>query len=86
MFCTQVESNRKYRMHDILTQQNVAMSTYINARTVFMRNVLKEGRYVIIPSTFRPEVLGDFMIRVFTDVNSDCRYRSNNTFHFFYLK
>lgn len=70
----QVEMNRKYRMHDIITQQNVTTSTYINARTVFMRNVLQKGRYIIIPSTFRPEVLGDFMIRVFTDVNSDCRY------------
>ncbi|XP_051512776.1 calpain-5-like [Myxocyprinus asiaticus] len=68
-----VEMNRKYRMHDIITQQNVVTSTYINARTVFMRSVLQKGRYIIIPSTFTPEVLGDFMIRIFTDVNSDCR-------------
>ncbi|XP_030648208.1 calpain-5-like [Chanos chanos] len=69
----QVELNRKYRMHDIITQQNVATSTYINARTVFMRKTLPKGRYIIIPSTFKPGIMGDFMLRVFTDVDSDCR-------------
>ncbi|KAG7516773.1 calpain-5-like [Solea senegalensis] len=68
-----VELNRKYRMHDILTQQSVATSTYINARTVFMRCTLQQGRYVIIPTTFKPLTLGDYMIRVFTDVDSGCR-------------
>lgn len=70
----QVELNRKYRMHDILTQHCVATSTYINARTVFMRCTLHQGRYIIIPTTFKPQMLGDYMIRVFTDVESDCRY------------
>lgn len=73
-FCPQVELNRKYRMHDILTQQCVATSTYINARTVFMRCTLPQGRYVIIPTTFKPQTLGEFMIRVFTDLDSGCRY------------
>ncbi|XP_040037163.1 calpain-5 [Gasterosteus aculeatus] len=68
-----VEVNRKYRMHDILTQQCVNTSTYINARTVFMRCTLPQGRYVIIPTTFKPLTLGDYMIRVFTDVDSGCR-------------
>lgn len=74
VFLYQVELNRKYRMHDILTQQCVATSTYINARTVFLRCMLPQGRYVIIPTTFKPQTLGDYMIRVFTDVDSDCRY------------
>ncbi|KAE8288223.1 Calpain-5 [Larimichthys crocea] len=69
----QVELNRKYRMHDIVTQKCVATSTYINARAVFMRRELPLGRYVIIPTTFKPLTLGDYMIRVFTDVDSDCR-------------
>uniref|UniRef100_A0A3Q3MK03 Calpain-5-like n=1 Tax=Mastacembelus armatus TaxID=205130 RepID=A0A3Q3MK03_9TELE len=68
-----VELNRKYRMHDILTQQCVATSTYINARAVFMRHTLSQGRYVIIPTTFKPQVLGDYMLRIFTDVDSGCR-------------
>ncbi|XP_015244084.1 PREDICTED: calpain-5-like [Cyprinodon variegatus] len=68
-----VELNRKYRLHDILTQQVLHTSTYINARTVFMRCVLPQGRYVIIPTTFMPAVPGDYMLRIFTDLDSGCR-------------
>ncbi|XP_056140994.1 calpain-5-like [Lampris incognitus] len=68
-----VELNRKYRMHDILTQQCMATSKYINARTVFKRCMLPKGRYIIIPTTFEPQTFGDYMIRVFTDVDSSCR-------------
>uniref|UniRef100_A0A8C8CK60 Calpain 6 n=1 Tax=Oncorhynchus tshawytscha TaxID=74940 RepID=A0A8C8CK60_ONCTS len=68
-----VELNRKYRMHDIITQLNVQTTTYINARTVFMRAMLPKGRYMIIPSTFKPETLGEFMLRVYTNVDSGCR-------------
>lgn len=69
----QVELNRKYRLHDLLTQENVGTSTYINARTVFMRITLTQGRYVIIPTTFQPQILGEFMLRVYTDLDSGCR-------------
>uniref|UniRef100_A0A8C7PY77 Calpain 6 n=1 Tax=Oncorhynchus mykiss TaxID=8022 RepID=A0A8C7PY77_ONCMY len=68
-----VELNRKYRMHNIITQTNVQTSKYINARTVFMRVTLPKGRYIIIPSTLKPEILGEFMLRVYTDVDSGCR-------------
>ncbi|KPP78698.1 calpain-5-like, partial [Scleropages formosus] len=68
-----VELNRKYRMHDILTQEVVATSTYINSRSVFMHKILPKGCYIIVPSTFTPEVLGDFMISVYTDVDSGLR-------------
>lgn len=68
-----VEDNRKYRMHDIFTQQAMVTSSYVNARTVFQRCVLTKGRYIIIPTTFMPAVLGEFMLRVFTDVDSGCR-------------
>lgn len=60
-------------MHDILSQQAVATSTYINARAVFLRYTLPQGRYVILPTTFQPLTLGDFMLRVFTDLDSNCR-------------
>lgn len=68
-----MEDNRKYRMHDILTQRCVETSAYINARTVFKRCMLPRGRYVVFPTTFKPLVLGEYMIRVFTDVDSNCR-------------
>lgn len=63
-------------MHDILSQESVVTSTYINARSVFLRATLPLGRYIIFPTTFRPLTLGDFMLRVFTDVESGCRYAS----------
>uniref|UniRef100_A0A671R7E7 Calpain-5-like n=1 Tax=Sinocyclocheilus anshuiensis TaxID=1608454 RepID=A0A671R7E7_9TELE len=66
-----VELNRKYRMHS--AQQKVAGSIYINSRCVFLRKELKEGRYVIIPTTFDPGQHGEFLLRVFTDVPSDCK-------------
>ncbi|XP_068122770.1 calpain-5 [Hyperolius riggenbachi] len=65
-----VELNRKYRMHSI--QPKVASSIYINSRSVFLRMELKEGRYVIIPTTFDPGNTGEFLLRVFTDVPSNC--------------
>ncbi|XP_076130179.1 calpain-5-like [Alosa pseudoharengus] len=68
-----VERNRKYRLHDLITQQNVKTSTYINARSIFMRITLPRGRYVVIPSTFQPGHLGDFMLRLYADVDSECR-------------
>ncbi|KAM9800997.1 calpain-5-like [Neosynchiropus ocellatus] len=66
-----VELNRTYRMH--VKQQKVGGSVYINSRSVFLRIDLKEGRYVIIPTTFEPGLEGDFLLRIFTDVPSDCR-------------
>lgn len=66
-----VELNRTYRMH--VTQQKAGGSIYINSRSVFLRIDLKEGRYVIIPTTFDPGLEGDFLLRVFTDVTSDCK-------------
>lgn len=70
----QVELNRIYRMH--VTQQKVGGSVYINSRSVFTRIDLTEGRYVIIPTTFEPGLEGEFLLRVFTDVPSHCKYAS----------
>uniref|UniRef100_A0A8C5DZ73 Calpain 5a n=1 Tax=Gouania willdenowi TaxID=441366 RepID=A0A8C5DZ73_GOUWI len=66
-----VEMNRTYRMHS--TQQKVGGSIFINSRSVFLRTDLKQGRYVIIPTTFDPGLEGEFLLRIFTDVPSDCR-------------
>lgn len=68
---TQVEENRQYRMHSL--QHKAASSIYINSRSVFLRTEQPEGRYVIIPTTFEPGHTGEFLLRVFTDVPSNCR-------------
>lgn len=57
-----------------VTQQKVVGSIYINSRSVFKRTDLTEGRYVIIPTTFDPGLEGDFLLRIFTDVPSHCKY------------
>uniref|UniRef100_A0A8B9Y7Y5 Calpain-5 n=2 Tax=Bos TaxID=9903 RepID=A0A8B9Y7Y5_BOSMU len=66
-----VEENRQYRMHSL--QHRAASSIYINSRSVFLRTEQPEGRYVIIPTTFEPGHTGEFLLRVFTDVPSNCR-------------
>ncbi|GCB82190.1 hypothetical protein scyTo_0022877, partial [Scyliorhinus torazame] len=60
-----VEQNREYRMHAF--QQKVTGSTYINSRSVFLRAELKQGRYVVVPSTFEPAQSGKFLLRLFTE-------------------
>lgn len=66
-----VELNRTYRMHS--PQQKVDSSVYINSRSVFLRLDLKQGRYVIVPTTFDPSLEGEFLLRIFSDVHSDCK-------------
>ncbi|XP_069468708.1 calpain-6 [Ambystoma mexicanum] len=68
-----VELNRKYRIHKIHVQEKEVTSEYINLRTLFMRRVLKRGRYVIIPTTFQPGITSEFILRIFTDVPSQFR-------------
>ncbi|XP_036005988.1 calpain-5 [Fundulus heteroclitus] len=65
-----VELNRTYRMHAV--QEKVGGSIYINSRSVFLRTELTEGRYVIIPTTFNPGLEGEFLLRIFADVPTDC--------------
>ncbi|XP_055593662.1 calpain-B-like isoform X2 [Uranotaenia lowii] len=50
---------------------SVARSTYINLREVTCRIRLDPGTYVIVPSTFDPNVEGEFLIRVFSEC-ADC--------------
>ncbi|XP_041052396.1 calpain-5-like [Carcharodon carcharias] len=66
-----VELNREYRLHSLY--QKVAGSIYINTRSVFLRTDLKKGRYAIIPTTYNPNLEGDFLLRIYTDVASGCR-------------
>nr|XP_033802283.1 calpain-6 [Geotrypetes seraphini]XP_033802284.1 calpain-6 [Geotrypetes seraphini]XP_033802285.1 calpain-6 [Geotrypetes seraphini] len=68
-----VELNREHRIHKLHTQEKVATSTYINVRTVFLKKVLPQGRYVIVPTTFQPGVVSEFILRLFTDVPSKLR-------------
>ncbi|XP_072286301.1 calpain-6 [Pyxicephalus adspersus] len=68
-----VEQNREYRIHKLQGQERVASSIYRNLRSIFLRKVLKKGRYVIIPTTFHLGITCDFILRIFTDVTSNFR-------------
>lgn len=66
-----VEENRKYRVHRI--HDAVATSDYIRTRSIFLREQLKQGRYVVIPTTFKPDETGDFLMRIFTSKDPDAK-------------
>ncbi|XP_072483037.1 calpain-6 [Notamacropus eugenii] len=68
-----VELNREYRLHQLQVQERVVGSTYMDSRTVFLRTILKKGRYVIIPTLFQPGDISEFILRLFTDVPSELR-------------
>ncbi|XP_075291847.1 calpain-6 isoform X2 [Opisthocomus hoazin] len=68
-----VEDNRSYRLHKLTVQERVATSLYINTRTVFLKRILKQGRYVLIPTTYHPGITTKFILRLFTDVPSKLR-------------
>ncbi|GAB1600396.1 calpain-5-like [Argonauta hians] len=66
--CTiiQVEENRRYRIHDLHYQEVLNSTVFRNSRSIFYRGTLKKGRYVIIPCTFKADVEGSFLLRVYT--------------------
>ncbi|KAE8620266.1 hypothetical protein XENTR_v10010173 [Xenopus tropicalis] len=70
-FVFKVEVNRKFRLHRTATK--VSSSTYINSRSVFLRTELQRGRYVILPTTFSPGLIGSFLLRLYTDRASHLR-------------
>ena len=54
--------------------ETAATVTYINSRSVFGRYELPEGRYVLLATTFDPGHEGEFMLRIFTESDSRCKY------------
>ena len=47
--------------------------SYVNKREVTQRFSLHSGHYLIIPSTFDPNISGEFLIRIFSEVPIDHR-------------
>nr|XP_023671772.1 calpain-5-like [Paramormyrops kingsleyae]XP_023671773.1 calpain-5-like [Paramormyrops kingsleyae] len=68
-----VENLRESRVNTLKTERIVATSEYILSRSVFMRETFRKGSYVVIPTTFSPGQLGDFIIRIVTEEDSGCR-------------
>ena len=59
-----VEENRNHRITKGAQQVVAAKATYINAREVFIRCDLLEGRYIVVPTTFDPDKESSFMLRL----------------------
>ncbi|XP_013928774.1 PREDICTED: calpain-5-like [Thamnophis sirtalis] len=68
-----VEDNRDYRLHQLKIQERITNFTYLNNRIVHLKMLLKQGRYLLIPTTFSPNTEGEFILRLFTDVPSALR-------------
>jgi len=68
-FIMKVEENRTYRLHSMM--EKAGDSIFINMREVVNRYQLKQGRYIVIPSTYDPNEAGNFMIRIFTEKSSN---------------
>ncbi|XP_038057751.1 calpain-A-like [Patiria miniata] len=47
--------------------------SFINYRQVYRRFTLAPGSYIILPSTFNPNISGSFMVRVFTEKRAVCK-------------
>jgi len=53
---------------------SVGRCTFTNAREVVGRHKVPPGNYVVIPSTFRPNEEGDFLLRIFTEQKAPAEY------------
>ncbi|RVE63753.1 hypothetical protein OJAV_G00139430 [Oryzias javanicus] len=64
-----VALNREHMFHRLPSREPVGNTGFTSDRSVFLRCNLPQGRYVVIPSTYHPGEEGEFMLRIFTNVD-----------------
>ncbi|XP_029633100.1 calpain-5-like [Octopus sinensis] len=74
--CTviKVEENRRYRIHNLFYQEVLNSTVFRNSRSIFFKDSLKKGRYVIIPCTFKADIEGSFLLRVYTSSDNSFKH------------
>ncbi|MEE6509412.1 hypothetical protein FKM82_025996 [Ascaphus truei] len=65
---TNVHLSKEFFLRNKATEKS---DTFINLREVLNRFRLPPGEYVIVPSTFEPNLIGDFCVRVFSEKNAE---------------
>ena len=59
-----MEQNRTCKVRQV--EDVIASSAFKKGRSVFLRQNLNKGRYLLIPSTFKPDQTGSFLLRIYT--------------------
>ena len=62
-----VDQGRMGKDFFLYNKSTARSDNFINSREVTGRFSLPPGEYVILPSTFKPNEEGDFLIRMFTE-------------------
>ncbi|XP_072367399.1 calpain-2 catalytic subunit-like [Scyliorhinus torazame] len=75
----QNQTNIQLKRDFFMTHASSARSeTFINLREVMTRLALEPGQYFIIPSTFEPNQNCDFLIRIFSEKQSEVQIMDTN--------
>ena len=71
MLFSQVEENRRYRIHDLSQQTIITSTVFKNQRSIFLKHVLKQGRYVAVTCTFDPGMEESFLFRMYSAADTN---------------
>ena len=58
----QVEANRNFRLHSLVDV--TCLTDYLTQRSITKRLRLPHGKYYLIPTTYAPDHVGNFMLRL----------------------
>ncbi|EJD74438.1 calpain-5 [Loa loa] len=78
MHLMKVEDNRIYRIHQPINP--VITSDYNNGRSAYLHcQNLRQGRYILLPTTFAPLEFAEFLLRIYSERNIAPRALKKNT-------
>lgn len=69
-----VEQNRKYRLHRMWPFcQTVVEIDHQRRREIYYRGFFPKGKYLLVPTAYKPGSLGNFLIRVISQADTKLR-------------